>query len=144
MPPKKSATPSGIHGPSEDDMEADQTELEDSQSAANNANGGLQQLVEDMVGAQRKRHTARKTAVHKAYTKTRADTEAAVTSLFDGHEKEAAQAHDAQLERLQFLMKQKVEVEKRMADKVASLRADYSANSKSLQSVLRYRAGELR
>ncbi|KAF1950737.1 hypothetical protein CC80DRAFT_597996 [Byssothecium circinans] len=125
-----------------DGMDGQQhTEPEDSQGAPD---AKLQRLMEDMVDTQRKRHAARKAKVHKAYTKSHAETREDITAIFDQHAKDAAQARTAQLQRLRQLIAQKTEVEKRMADKFAELRKEYLKHAESLQRVVEYRARELR
>ena len=53
------------------------------------------------------------------------------------------EAHNAQLHRLEDLIKKKGEIEKAMATKVAALRASYNVNSDSLRKVIERRLGEL-
>ncbi|KAF2683497.1 hypothetical protein K458DRAFT_305460, partial [Lentithecium fluviatile CBS 122367] len=93
---------------------------------------------------QRKRHQIRKQGVHKTYTKAHAETQGAITSLFDEHEAKASEAYSAQLRRLHDLIKQKAAIEKAMAKKVAALRSDYDVHSDTLRKIIEFRLRELR
>ncbi|PVH97802.1 hypothetical protein DM02DRAFT_673871 [Periconia macrospinosa] len=122
-------------------MTGDTSEQEESQ---NSPKTKMQKLMEDMEGAQRKRRTANKQRVTKAYAKAQADTRASINALFDNHQIQTAEAYDAQISRLKSLTDQKARIEKAMREKLGDMRRDYLASSGALKKVVEYRCKEFR
>lgn len=106
----------------------------------------------------------REQGVHKSYAKAHTDMREAITTLFETHEAQAyfflrlfqprdvvwahcicrSQAYDAQVKRLQELIKHKALIEAAMRKKLEGLRKAYMAQSNALQKVVEYRVKELR
>ncbi|KAF2474673.1 uncharacterized protein BDR25DRAFT_384060, partial [Lindgomyces ingoldianus] len=90
-----------------------------------------------------KRHKVRKASVQKSYTKSVAHTQEAISTLFNDHESESAQAHKAQLTRLHELLTKKAEIEMKMQEKVSLVREAYLSHSIDLQMVAEQRVKQL-
>ncbi|CBX90429.1 hypothetical protein IAQ61_001935 [Plenodomus lingam] len=122
------------------DSDRDAEDPEGSQDAGSQP---LQHLIGTIVGDQRRRFDARKSAIGSSYNASRKEVEGSINALFDKHEEQASSAHEAQLNRLQDLLAQKANIEAAMSKKLSSLRADYDAHSQDLEAVLHRRIKDL-
>lgn len=66
-----------------------------------------------------------------------------MTTLFDTHEEESVQVHEAQRNRLQKLLEQKAQIEEEMRERVVRLQAVYRNHEIDLRNVVEDRARRL-
>ncbi|KAL5117201.1 hypothetical protein ACEQ8H_004890 [Pleosporales sp. CAS-2024a] len=108
------------------------------------SSSAAQQLLSTMVADVRERHDAKKASVLASYSTSVKTTEAAISTLFDAHEDESSAAHEAQLNRLEELLRHKVKVEGALEAKLEALCRSYDAHSRDLEKVFAARIKELK
>ncbi|CAI6341658.1 unnamed protein product [Periconia digitata] len=157
MAPKlRSSTVANIHTPNRDPSQSSpgssspnrnefsQQENDIVEESQRSPKSKMQQLMEDMEGAQRKRRAANKQRVSKAYITVQTSTRVSITTLFDTHQKNADEVYEAHISRLKSLFEQKVEIEQTMKERLEAVRRDYLVQVDALKKVVEFRCKELR